>query len=77
MPYLDWSKTWMVSSSGYPKFKPEEAEESEIWDGNVAKRYAGGSGTAADPYLISYGSQLAKMAIDSKSAGAYYKLTAT
>ena len=62
MPYLDWNKTWMVSSSGYPKFKPEEAEESEIWDGSVAKRYAGGSGTAADPYLISYGSQLAKMA---------------
>ena len=75
MPYLDWNKTWTVSNSGYPKFKPEETEESEIWDGSVAKRYAGGSGTAADPYLISYGSQLAKMAIDSKSAGAYYKLT--
>lgn len=74
MPYLDWKKTWIVTESGYPKFKPEETVESEIWDGSVAKKYAGGTGTAADPYLIAYGSQLAKMAMDTKSEGRYYKL---
>lgn len=37
------------------------AQESSPWDGSIAKRYAGGSGTKEDPYLISNGSELARI----------------
>ncbi|MBQ1186521.1 MAG: metallophosphoesterase [Clostridia bacterium] len=45
---------------------PEEDEDEEpedttpvIWDGSVAESFAGGSGTQAEPYLISNGAELA------------------
>ena len=34
----------------------------EVWDGSVAERFAGGSGTAEDPYQIADGAQLARFA---------------
>lgn len=34
----------------------------EVWDGTVAAAFAGGSGTAKDPYLIADGAQLARFA---------------
>ena len=34
----------------------------EVWDGTVATAFAGGSGTAEDPYLIANGAQLARFA---------------
>lgn len=34
----------------------------DIWDGSVAEGFAGGSGTAEDPYLISSGAELAYLA---------------
>ena len=34
----------------------------EVWDGSVAESFAGGSGTAEDPYLIADGAQLARFA---------------
>lgn len=34
----------------------------EVWDGTVAAAFAGGSGTAEDPYLIADGAQLARFA---------------
>ncbi len=33
----------------------------KVWDGSIANSYAGGSGTANDPYLIENASQLARM----------------
>ncbi len=53
----------------------------KIWDGTAAESYAGGTGTQADPYLVSNGEQLLKMmndgkkAYDAKTEGSYYKLT--
>ena len=51
----------------------------EVWDGSVAEAFAGGSGTADDPYLISNGAQLAKLAQDvnggEKYSGKYFMLT--
>jgi len=44
---------------------------AEIWDGSVAESFAGGSGTAEDPYLIENGAQLAKIGSEG-----YYRLTA-
>ncbi len=35
------------------------AEENTVWDGSIAKAFAGGSGTAEDPYLIQTASQFA------------------
>ena len=53
--------------------------ENNVWDGTSANNYAGGSGTATDPYLISNGAQLYKMVSENntiaKSAGVYFKLT--
>ncbi len=36
--------------------------EADVWDGTIATAFAGGSGTQADPYLISTGAQLARLA---------------
>ena len=51
----------------------------EVWDGSVATAFAGGSGTADDPYLISNGAQLAKLAQDVNNGNnysrKYFKLT--
>lgn len=52
---------------------------SPLWDGSVAAGFAGGTGTEADPYLISDGAQLAYLAQQVNSgnnyAGQYIKLT--
>lgn len=50
------------------------------WDGSVAESFSGGTGTAADPYQIESGEELAylsKLAADKKAVNdAYYVLTA-
>jgi len=57
------------------------ALHAETWDGTVASSYAGGDGTKDNPYLISNGQELAKLASDVEttanfSRGKYFKLTA-
>lgn len=37
------------------------AANSDIWDGQIAKSFAGGSGTITDPYIIKTGGQLLLM----------------
>lgn len=52
------------------------AAASGVWDGTIADSYAGGKGTLNEPYLISNGSELAKMVNDGNdTAGKFYKLT--
>ena len=49
---------------------------SGVWGGTIAESYAGGTGTRTDPFLISDGSQLAKMVNDGNdTTGKFYKLT--
>ena len=52
----------------------------EVWDGSVAESFAGGRGTAENPYQIANGAQLAKLAKDVNGgknyAGTYFVLTA-
>lgn len=74
-----------VTTMSYPILKifdpdyVEEEEVGQVWNGSIAGSYAGGSGTEADPYIISKGSQLA-LAVNSfgstldGTAGAYFKL---
>ena len=52
--------------------------DADVWDGTIATEYAGGSGTAEDPYLISTPEQLALMVTTSgaNTSGKYYRMTA-
>ena len=40
----------------------EEAQSANVWDGSVASAFAGGTGTAENPYQIATGAQLAYLA---------------
>ena len=42
----------------------DDGVPATAWRDNAAAAFAGGSGTAADPYLITDGAQLAKVAKD-------------
>ena len=60
----------------------ENVASMTTWDGTVATKYAGGTGTQADPYLISTGAELAYMRVDtangasgSTTTGKFYKMT--
>lgn len=44
-----------------------------IWDGSIAAGYAGGTGTATDPYLIATAEQLAFFKDNTNSSTSYYK----
>ena len=61
-----------ASEATEPETPPVE-DEIKIWDGTVAEGFAEGSGTEADPYLISTAEELAYLV---KNGGSnYYKLT--
>lgn len=51
-----------------------------VWNGSIAESFVAGSGTVDDPYQISNGAELAKLAQDvnggTNYAGNYFKLTA-
>lgn len=90
MPNLDWDTVWMPTADGYPVYKAAEVDVNgkvgAVWEGAVAKGYAGGTGSAEDPYLIKTANQLAFLVkhdiIDlgggssSNTMGKYYKLAA-
>ncbi|MDY4622142.1 MAG: dockerin type I repeat-containing protein [Eubacteriales bacterium] len=54
-------------------------QPDEIWDGSISEGFAGGTGTEADPYLISNGAELAYLAQQTNSGisyqGSYFALT--
>lgn len=83
MPNLDWENVWDTTDS-FPVFKNINLDgvKGEIWDGEVATGYSGGSGTETDPYIIETARQLAYLikhdVVDSAGAtnGKYYKLAA-
>ncbi|MBR4676871.1 MAG: sel1 repeat family protein [Bacteroidales bacterium] len=53
------------------------SETAKVWDGKIAKQFAGGSGTEEDPYLISNGQELALINKFAKKTpkATHYKLT--
>ncbi len=52
-----------IPAEDTPQAVKEEAPAMrDIWDGTVASGFAGGSGTAEDPYLVANGKQLAYLA---------------
>lgn len=40
----------------------EDAQNISVWDGSTAAAFAGGTGTAEDPYQIANGAELAYLA---------------
>ena len=52
---------------------------TDVWDGKIAGKFAGGTGTESDPYQISNGAQLAYLAqqvnAGTNYSGEYFKLT--
>lgn len=65
-----------------PPVSGEAGEDfgGEVWDGTIASGFGGGNGSAEQPYLISKGSHLAKLADDvnsgkTKYADNYFNLT--
>lgn len=49
--------------------------DSTPWDGSVASSYAGGTGTKADPYIISSAAELAYFGANYNNSYRYYKIT--
>ena len=49
----------------------EEAQNISVWDGSTAAAFAGGTGTAEDPYQISNGAELAYLASSVNSGETY------
>ncbi|MBR6428108.1 MAG: peptidoglycan-binding protein [Clostridia bacterium] len=49
-----------------------EGSAADIWDGTASRGFAGGSGTEADPYVVSNASQLAYLASSVAGGTTYY-----
>lgn len=63
MTGLDFYTIWTENDSDYPSpvynVRSFDGVQGEIWSGETATNFAGGSGTANDPYLVATGEQLA------------------
>lgn len=65
MPELNFPTSWKTTTDTYPEATgaaiSAEGEVGQVWSGSIATKYAGGSGTKDDPYLIETPEQLAKL----------------
>ena len=78
MTELDFTDVWAVTAT-YPmpiyKVKSFDGVQGEVWTGEIANNFAGGTGTEEDPYLIATGEQLAlAIAYNSHNGDLYYKM---
>ncbi len=84
MPGLTWGTAWFTVDNDFPHLnvvikKYNNGKKGEIWSGECANKYAGGSGTKEDPYQIETGEQLYLMVSQNcvtQDKGEYYILTA-
>ncbi len=77
MPKLNWINVWKPSETGYPVYMDMGDMDTTVWNGTIADSFAGGDGSEKNPYKISNGAELAKMATDGDAtSGKYYVLTA-
>lgn len=86
MPGLNFPTSWAKTADTYPvptgAAASAEGTVGEPWSGSIATKYAGGTGTEEDPYLIETPEQLALLVSTSYKPGGgmenvrYYKLTA-
>lgn len=63
MTGLDFNNIWSENTGDYPsptyKVRSFNGVQGEVWSGEIATGFAGGSGTADDPYQVATGEQLA------------------
>ena len=87
MTGFDWDKAWYTENGKTPQLKVipygqeefiyDEGVKNRVWSGKVATAFAGGTGTASDPYLIETPEQLAYLITNGSGDGKnHYKLTA-
>ena len=79
-PYPDWLRCYLVDGEMlYHEGSYNCDQQSFCWDGTVAEAYAGGDGTAENPYQIATSEQLALLAYETNNgigSDAYYELVA-
>ncbi len=86
MPLLDWN-IWQCVNGKTPHLKvitddllysfTDEGIKGRVWSGKLATKYAGGSGTKTDPYLIETPEQMAYFVNNlDGTKGKFYSLTA-
>ncbi|MBE6810412.1 MAG: hypothetical protein E7521_05090 [Ruminococcaceae bacterium] len=78
MTELDFTDIWATTDT-YPmpiyKVKSFDGVQGEIWSGQIASNFAGGTGSETDPYLIATGEQLAlAIARNNSNGDLYYKM---
>ncbi len=83
---FSWDKVWYTENGKTPQLKvvPYGAEESlytngkkgGIWSGKISTDFAGGDGSAQNPYLIETPEQLARIFAVQSNEFTYYKLMA-
>ena len=77
---INGMKKIILFAAVYMMFFITQSKAEDVWDGSVAESYAGGSGTEDDPYQISNGAELAKLAQDVNNGiffeNIFFKLTA-
>ena len=86
MAGFNFEMDWATVENGFPVLREgagewnyDHTKKGEVWSGLLSAYYASGSGTKADPYIIETGGQLALLAndaINGKTTGLYYKITA-
>ena len=76
---LDFAKFWTTVAGDYPALagviNSDNGVMGEVWSGNVASDYAGGDGSAENPYLIATAEQLARC-VTRHAHSKHYKLIA-
>ncbi|MBP3390120.1 MAG: glycoside hydrolase family 16 protein [Clostridia bacterium] len=73
---FNYNQVWQTAQDGYSVHLPYAVQKT-LCNGTEAASYAGGTGTEADPYLISDAQQLYKLANATReeTLGKFYKLT--
>ena len=76
--YLDYLRCYLVDGEMFYHFGEYDCDEyGYCWDGTVDEAYAGGDGTAENPYQIATSEQLALLAYETNNGtggDAYYKI---
>lgn len=71
MTAFDFEYTWQTVENVYPVIRENPVL---VWDGTKSSTFAGGTGTASDPYLIENAEQLAYVVSTNLDDGLYFKL---
>ena len=71
MTAFDFEWVWQTVENGYPVICENPIF---VWDGTKSSTFAGGTGTASDPYLIENAEQLAYVVSTNLDDGLYFKL---